>query len=38
MKQAAEILGIARKTPRNRLRDANLTFHRSIEPGGSGAT
>jgi DNA-binding NtrC family response regulator len=36
-KQAAEILGIARKTLRDRLRDANLTVHRSIDPGESGA-
>ncbi len=37
-RQAAEILGIARKTLRERLRDSNLTVHRSIEPGEGGAT
>jgi DNA-binding NtrC family response regulator len=37
-RQAAEILGIARKTLRDRLRDANITVHRSIEPGEGGAT
>ncbi len=37
-RQAAEILGIVRKTLRDRLRDANLAVHRSVNPGGGGAT
>jgi DNA-binding NtrC family response regulator len=35
-RQAAEILGIARKTLRDRLRDANLSIHRSVAPGEAG--